>query len=67
MKNHLPGFVPINFKQSGKVLLIISLICLIAKLVTYLTNQSLSDYIFYIGIGIFLISLYLIFIVPEEK
>lgn len=63
----MPGFVPVNFKKAGRVLLIIGLICLIIKAISYLTGWFFAaNYIFYLGIGFILISFYLIFILPEE-
>jgi len=60
-------FVPVNFKKSGKILLIIGLICLIIKFFSFLTDWfDLSNYISYFGIVLILISLYLIFVVPKE-
>lgn len=67
MKKHMPGFVPVNFKKSGKILLAVGLAFLIAKLVSYLTGWfSISNYIIYIGVGLIFLSLYLVFVVPKE-
>ena len=67
MKKNVPGFVPVNFKFVGRGLLAIALFCLLAKLFSYLTNWfSLPNYLIYICIILLIISLYLIFIVPEE-
>ena len=67
MKKYLSGFVPVNFKQTGKILLIIGLVCLAVRLLSFLTNWfSLSNNILYVGIGLILLSLYLFFVVPKE-
>ena len=67
MKKYLPGFVPVNFKKSGFILLIIGLVCLILKMVSYLTDWFyIPGYLFYFGLALMLISFYLIFITPEE-
>jgi len=67
MKKYLPGFVPINFKQSGKTILVISLICLLTKFVSYLTHWfNLPNSFLYLGAGLIVLSLYLIFITPQE-
>jgi len=62
----MTGFVPVNFKQVGKIILIIGFICLIAKLTSYLTNWFyISNDFFYFGVALLLLSLYLIFVVPK--
>jgi len=38
MKKYMPGFVTINYRQSGKILLVGGLACIIAKLISYLPN-----------------------------
>ena len=66
-KKHMPGFVPVNFKQSGKILFTIGLVSLIIKAVSYLTNWfTVPNYFVYFGAGLILLSLYLIFVVPKE-
>ncbi|MBU1164196.1 hypothetical protein KKA15_01365 [Patescibacteria group bacterium] len=67
MKKHMSGFVPVNFKQVGVMLLIIGLIVILLKFFSYLTSLvEISNYVLYFGIGLMLISLYLIFVVPKE-
>ncbi|NCU39232.1 hypothetical protein EOL96_09515 [Candidatus Saccharibacteria bacterium] len=68
MKNHIPGFVPVPYKKAGKVLLRIGILCLIIKFISYATNWFTTEsLLFYFGIGLVAISLYLIFIVPPEE
>lgn len=63
----MTGFVPIDFRRAGKVLLVIGLICLLLRIVSYITNSfNLSNYILYFGLALILLSLYLIFVVPKE-
>lgn len=60
MKKHKPGFVPVNYKKAGVILLIIGLACLIINLfVSFI-------YLAYFSFGLILISLYLLFVVPKE-
>lgn len=67
MKKHMPGFVPVNYKQSGIFILAIGIACLFAKLFSYLTDwYILPNYYVYLGAGLIMLSLYLIFVVPKE-
>ena len=67
MKKHLPGFVPINFYKAGIILLVIGIIFILLKLVAYLTEWFvIPSIILFVGIGMFIVGLYLIFIVPKE-
>jgi len=62
----MPGFVPVNYNKTGKALFVLGLMCLIGKLLDYLTNWFIiSNYFLYLGLALVLISLYLIFIVPK--
>jgi len=68
MKKHIPGLVPINFKLAGKSMFLIGVISSAYWLVSYFTVQfTLSNNYIYLGIAMILISLYLIFVVPNEK
>ena len=69
MSKQPAGFVPANYKVTGKILLIVGGISLFAKGVDYLTGWfSLSNIPIYFGIICIFVSLYLIFyIVPREK
>jgi len=63
-----PGLVPINFNLAGKILLIISSLGIAAKVIAYFSSWFvMPDFIFYISLGLLVVSLYLIFIVPREK
>lgn len=67
MKKYMPGFVPINFKNSGKVISTIGITCLIVRLISFFTGWfSVSNYFVYLGVVLILLSLYLIFVVPVE-
>ena len=69
MSKQPAGFVPANFKVTGIGLLIVGIICLLAKGVDYLTGWfSLSNIPLFFGIACIAISLYLIYyVVPREK
>lgn len=68
MKKHIPGFVPVPYKAVGKVLLILGVLFLIAKLISYITNWfAIGKYLVYFGFGLIALSIYLIFIVPPEE
>jgi len=67
MKKYMPGFVPVNYGKSGKILLAIGFACLIIRLISYFTKWfNISNYFIYFGAGLILLSLYLIFVVPKE-
>ncbi|MBU0597356.1 hypothetical protein KJ641_01335 [Patescibacteria group bacterium] len=67
MKKSMTGFVPANFKNAGIILLIIGLITLAIKTVSFLTNWfSSPNYFIYLGLGLIFLGLYLIFVVPKE-
>ena len=67
MKKYMPGFVPVNFNQVGKILLIIGLICAIIKVVSYLTEWFFApNYLIYIGAGLIVLSRYLMFVVSRK-
>ena len=64
----MPGFVPVNFNQSGKILLLVGLAFFLAKLISYLTGWFYaSNYLIYLGVGLILLSLYLILVVSKPK
>jgi len=63
-----PGLVPVNFNLAGKILLVISLLGIAAKIVAYFSNWfAMPNFVFYISLGLLVVSLYLIFAVPKEK
>ena len=66
-KKHMPGFVPIPFKSAGKIIFPISLVLVTIGGLDYLFGMDLIPLsVFLLGLGLFIISLYLLFIVPEE-
>ena len=68
MKKYMPGFVPVDFKKAGVVLLVIGLGCLIVKGIAYLTNWfSVPNYILYFGLGVMVIGVYIVFATKGEK
>ncbi|PIR07106.1 MAG: hypothetical protein COV55_01605 [Candidatus Komeilibacteria bacterium CG11_big_fil_rev_8_21_14_0_20_36_20] len=67
MKKYMTGFVPMNYKKSGIILLIIGLAGLVLKLISYFTSWFfISNYLMYFGPALILISFYLILVVPKE-
>ncbi|MFH1564365.1 MAG: hypothetical protein ABIC82_00765 [bacterium] len=67
MKKHMPGFVPIGFNKIGTILLILGTIGILVKIVFQLTGWFyISNIILFISVGLFVISLYLIFVIPKE-
>ncbi|MFH1142615.1 MAG: hypothetical protein ABIH67_00230 [Candidatus Uhrbacteria bacterium] len=62
MKKHMPGFVPVQFRRVGTVLLVSGIICLLTRLLVDTTNSLI-----YFGVALTLVGLYLIFVVPNEK
>lgn len=69
MSKQSAGFVPANYKVTGRVLFIAGSISLLAKGVDYFTGWfSLSNIPLFFGIACVAISLYLIYyVVPREK
>ena len=69
MSKQPAGFVPANYSVTGKVLLIVGIISLLAKGVDYFTGWlSLSNIPLFFGCACITISLYLIYyVVPREK
>jgi hypothetical protein len=67
MKKYMPGFVPVNFKQVGKLLLIVAIIVIIIKAIAALTDWfNFPNLLLYFGLILLLLSFYLIRVVPEE-
>jgi len=63
----MPGFVPIPFHMTGKILLVVGLVLLLARLVSYLTSwYATPSSLVYFGAVPVVIGLYLVFIVPKE-
>ena len=69
MSRQPAGFVPANFKVTGKILLAAGILSLLAVGVDYLTGWfSLSNIPLFFGIACTLIGLYLVYyVVPREK
>jgi hypothetical protein len=68
MKKYMPGFVPVNFEQAGRILLVLGLICLALKAASLLLDWfEISAYILWLGIGSILVGLYLIFVVAKNN
>lgn len=63
----MSGFVPVQFTKVGKIVLVIGIILLLVKLVSYATDWfHLPICLLYFGGGSMIIGLYLIFVVPKE-
>jgi hypothetical protein len=68
MKKHMPGFVPVPYNKTGKLLLRVGILCLVIKFISYVTGWFATDsLLLFFGIGLVVISLYLIFIIPPEE
>ena len=66
--NQPPGFVPVNYYLTGRVLLIIGIIGLVFVGVSRLTGWFvLPPAVLIVSLAAIPISLYLIFVVPREK
>ena len=67
-KKHMSGFVPIPFKSAGKIMFPISLIMIVIGGFDYLAGLDLIPLsVFFFGLGLLIVSLYLIFVVPKEE
>ena len=55
MKKHMTGFVPVNYKLSGQILITIALVCIFAPLIF-----NIPKYFIYLGLGLIIISTYLL-------
>jgi len=66
-KRHPSGFVPIPFKSAGKALFPISLFMIILGGLDYLMGWTVIPIgVLFVGLGLLILSLYLLFIVPKE-
>jgi len=66
-KRYPSGFVPIPFKSAGKVLFPISLLMIIVGGLDYFMDWAvIPTAVLFVGLGLSVVSLYLIFVVPEE-
>ena len=66
--NRPAGFVPINYRIAGKVLLILGLIGLLVTGVDAITGWfGLPKVILIVSVVLIPVSLYLLFVVPKEE
>ena len=66
-KRHPSGFVPVPFKSGGKVLLPISSFMSILGGMDYWTGWNvIPPAILFVGLGLLIVSIYLLFVVPKE-
>jgi len=66
-KKHLSGFSPIPFNLLGKILFPISLVMVTLGVLDYLIGWALIPLsVFFIGLGLLILSLYFLFVVPKE-
>jgi len=66
MKDPMPGFTPVNFRASGKIVFVIGVIALISGLAAGTLGKRMAIILFYLGISLIVVSLYLIFVVPRD-
>lgn len=67
MKKHSSGFVPMNYKLAGKILLPVGAVMLLAWLLDYILGWEVIPFpMLYIGALDVLVSLYLIFLTSKE-
>lgn len=68
MKKYMPGFVPVNYNIAGKLMIPLGSICVLAKLIAYITNLfEFPTQLLYAGIALIIIGWYLIFVVPNPN
>lgn len=66
--NRPAGFVPANYRMTGKILLILGAIGLLAAGVDALTGWiGLPDIVLIVSLVLIPVSLYLLFVVPKEE
>ena len=66
MKKYTSGFVPVDFKLGGKILFPIGLVLILVKGLDYLIGWSvIPTIVLFVGLGLLLLSLYLLFVVPK--
>jgi hypothetical protein len=67
MKKHSSGFVPMNYKLAGKILLPIGVVMILVWLIDYFLQWGVIPLpMLYIGALDVLVSCYLIFLTPKE-
>lgn len=63
----MPGFVPVNYKVAGKIMLFLSVLIFIAKIIELFIGTSyISALILFIAAAFLVIGAYLVFMVPKE-
>lgn len=66
--NYPSGFALINFKLAGKIFFVVGILCLLLKLIAFLTDWFYVPFsMIIVGIVFIVISLYLICVVPSES
>ncbi|MFC1972276.1 hypothetical protein ACFLVE_02580 [Chloroflexota bacterium] len=66
-KKYPSGFIPVPFHLLGKILFPVSLAMVTLAGLAYLIDWALIPLpVFFIGLGLLVISLYLLFVVPKE-
>lgn len=67
MKKYPVGLRPFNARLTGWGLLVIGVVGIILKAINYFTNKIyISDFAFFVSLGILIASLYLLFIAPKN-
>lgn len=62
------GFMPINFKLAGRILFVLGILGLIAVGISMITGWfTLPSLVGVFSLVMILVSLYLIFVAPDEK
>lgn len=65
---HLPGFVPVQFRLVGKILLSVGVILLVFQGVDYLAEWNIfTRGVLYASIGFVVVGVYIRIVSPKEK
>ena len=68
MKKHIPGFVPINFNQVGKILLLFGLAGILLKTISNFTKWFYTpNIILFMGISFVILSIYIAKVAPKNN
>ena len=66
-QKHMSGFVPIPYKSAGKILFPLSLIMTLTGGLDWFMSWDLIPLaVSFFGLGLLIISIYLLFVVPRE-
>ena len=66
-KKHMSGFVPIPFTSVGKLFLPVSIVVIAVTVISRLLGwEFIPLRVTGFGIGLLIVSMYLLFVVPEE-